>query len=150
MVLLLVFALFIPLLYMPQESEAAVLTAVAVGTLIVAGVTVVVTMWIYNDGRCDYCDQGRETDHLDTCGNCPIKSYQCPRYYYTSHQALCGRCNDALYTCAGADNIEEIWAPHGPQSCDYCPDEYSPCIEEDEHGDGICNNNSSSGNSSSG
>ena len=149
MILLLVFALFIPLLYTPQEAEAELL-AIAVGTLIISGAAVVVTIWIYNDGRCDYCNDGRETDHLDSCDNCPVKSYQCPRYPYSSHQSICYHCGDILYSCGGDNDNEEIWAPHGSQSCNYCPDEYIPCKEADEHGDGVCNYNSSSGNSNSG
>ncbi|RKU12609.1 hypothetical protein C6503_16930 [Candidatus Poribacteria bacterium] len=150
MVLLLVFALFIPLLHMPQESEAVVLTAVAVGTLIVSGAAVAVTLWIYNDGKCDYCGNGRETDHTGVCTNCHSGAYHCPGLIH-GHTAYCYYCDDLLYTCdaPGGSTAAEVWAPHGEQTCDYCSNKYIPCKEGDDHGDGVCNDDNDQGASSS-
>ena len=149
MILLLVFALFIPLLYMPQESDAAILTAAA----IIGGAAIVVTIWIYLDGKCDYCGIGSEDAHFKVCTNCHDGIFNCPMYG-NPHTAYCGQCWSLLYTCDAVNGptAAEIWTPHANQDCDYCSDEYRPCTEGDEHGNGVCNNNDdqgSSGNNSS-
>jgi hypothetical protein len=149
MVLLLVFALFIPLLYMPQEADGAVITVAA----IIAGVALAVQIWIYLDGRCDYCGNGSEDDHTTICTNCHDGIYVCPGYSHP-HVGQCGRCYQSIWACntVGGPTSAQRWAGHISQSCDYCPDEYVPCIEGDNHGDGICNDDdgSSSGTNSSG
>lgn len=149
MVLLLVFALFIPLLYMPQEADAEFLTVAA----IVGGVAIIVTIWIYLDGNCDNCGSGREDAHTTICSNCLDAIFNCPLWGHP-HLGQCGQCYRREWSCdaASGPTSAERWEHHTVQECDYCPDEYRPCTEGDEHGDGVCNNNEdlgSSGNNSS-
>ena len=144
MVILAVAMLFTPLLYMPKEADAAVVTVAA----IVAGVTLVATIWIYLDGVCDRCSDGRETAHTAICTNCHAGILACPGWA-APHVQQCGRCYQSLFTCntVNGPTSEQTQASHAPQSCNYCSEAYIPCIEGDEHGDGVCNTDDDMGSS---
>ena len=130
--------LFIPLLYLPEEGETEPVSL----TLIALGITaagVAVTIWIYNDGICDECNNGRESDHLKECTNCHIKAFVCPGYPH-GHKQQCGYCKDWYFCCEYGNNNEELAAEHGLERCTVpsCGKRYRKCTEEDQHGPGKC------------
>jgi len=90
-------------------------------------------MWIYLDGICKNCGDGRESAHLETCDNCKTLVYSCPTVGH-EHISGCGHCGGIVYHCDFGDTTKD----HSLQTCGYCSNSYIPCIQGNEHGYGVC------------
>ena len=146
MVILIVAMVFTPLFYPQQEAEAAWVMV----TVVIIGTTFTIYVWL--DGICDQCGDGRKTDHRQNCDNCNTLDYFCPMFqdywYPHPHQNRCVHCYGVWWNCDGKYNGWNAWiaykTKHDLARCP-CGETYRICTEAHEHvhGSGSSDNCSS-------
>jgi len=92
---------------LPQKPVAVKNIAIIIIFLATTSLALGTIMWIYLDGICKNCGDGRESDHLESCGNCDILVYKCPTLLMTSHQAICEGCGEVYNTCDNPNTLFE-------------------------------------------